>query len=228
MPSYRTPSALADNKFKMCNVMNYAFASVTGTGTLSLAVPANLTYIQAKAKTYNCKVFISVNGSTTDWKNMSATATGRNSFIKEIMNLVRSYSLDGVDIDWEYPSTSDGTDLLYTSFMKELSDSCHTNARYYLSTAVTSGKYVGAYTNAVKDELLKSNYVDFYNIMAYDDFNTSVAYKQHSDLSLAQTCLNYWINTRGLAAAKAVLGFRGMADHRVLHKPIQCLLIRVF
>ncbi|MBS1642929.1 MAG: hypothetical protein JST94_06760 [Bacteroidetes bacterium] len=207
MPSYRSPSALADNKYKMCNVINYAFASVTATGGLSLAVPTNLVAVQAKAKTYNCKTFISINGSTTDWRNMAATASGRTNFIIQIMNLVRSYSLDGVDIDWEFPSTSDGTDATYTSLMKELSDSCHTNSKYYLSTALTSGKYVGSYTNAIRDELLKSNYIDFYNIMAYDDFSTSVPYKQHSDYTLAQVCLNYWINTRGLSSSKTVLGF---------------------
>jgi chitinase len=42
--------------------------------------------------------------------------------------------------------------------------------------------------------------------MAYDDFNTSVPYKQHSDINLSQTCLNYWVTQRGMPASKAVLG----------------------
>lgn len=206
IPSYRDPSGIADNKYKMCNVINYAFASVTSAGGLTVAQPARLTAVQAKAKQYGAKILISINGSTTDWKNMAATASGRNGFIKQLMGIVRSNALDGVDIDWEYPSTADGTDLTYTSLMKELSDSCHTNGKYYLSTALTSGKYIGSYTNAIRDELLQSNYIDFYNIMAYDDFNTSVPYKQHSDYTLAQTCLNYWMGTRKIPAAKTVLG----------------------
>ena len=206
IPSYRTPSAIADVKYKMCNVINYAFASVTASGGLSLAVPANLTAIQAKAKSFGAKTFISINGAVTDWKNMSAAGSGRTAFISQVMNLVRSYQLDGVDIDWEYPSTTDGTDATYTSLIKELSDSCHSGSKYYLSTALTSGKYVGSYTNAIKDEILKGNYVDFFNIMAYDDFNTTVPYKQHSDYTLSQVCLNYWITTRGTPAAKTVLG----------------------
>ncbi|SKA10135.1 glycosyl hydrolase family 18 protein [Sediminibacterium ginsengisoli] len=206
IPSYRDPATIADNKYKMCNVINYAFASVTSTGGLSVAVPARLTAVQAKAKTYGAKIMISVNGSIADWKNMAATPAGRTSFVKLLMNTVRTYSLDGVDIDWEYPSTSDGTDITYTALMKELSDSCHTNAKYYVSTALTSGKYVGAYTNAIRDELLQSNYIDFYNIMAYDDFNTSVPYRQHSDYTLAQVCLNYWMNTRKIPSSRVVLG----------------------
>lgn len=207
LPSYRTPSAIADVKYKMCNVINYAFASVTTSGGLSLAVPSNLVIVQAKAKAYNAKTFISINGAAADWKNMASTSSGRTAFIVQIMNLVRTYSLDGVDIDWEYPSTSDGTDVMFTSLIKQLSDSCHTNSKYYLSTALTSGKYVGSNTNAIKDEILKGDYVDFFNIMAYDDFSTTTLYKQHSDYTLAQVCLNYWINTRGLSPAKTVLGF---------------------
>ena len=42
--------------------------------------------------------------------------------------------------------------------------------------------------------------------MAYDDFSTTIPFKHHSDLALAQTCLNYWVGTRGMPASKAVLG----------------------
>ncbi len=45
--------------------------------------------------------------------------------------------------------------------------------------------------------------------MAYDDFNTSVPYKQHSDMALANVCTNYWINTRGMPKSKFVLGLPG-------------------
>ncbi len=206
-PSYRDPSVMPDNKFRMCNVINYAFASVTSTGGINVLVPTNLTAVRTKAKTNGAKVFISVNGSTTDWKNMATTTAGRTSFITQLMQVVRNNSLDGVDIDWEFPTTSDGTDLTYTSLMKELSDSCHLGSKYYLTTAVTAGKYAGGIRDAVKSELWTGNYVDFFNIMAYDDFNTTVPYKQHSDLTLAQTCLNYWMTTRGMPASKTVLGF---------------------
>lgn len=206
IPSYRSASGIADNKFKMCNVINYAFASVTSTGDLSLAVPTNFTAVQAKAKTYGTKLFISINGATTDWKSMAGTAAGRTAFVKKAMNMARTYSLDGIDVDWEFPTTSDGSDAMYTALMKELSDSCHTNAKYYLSTALTAGRYTGGIRDAIKDEILHGSYIDFFNIMAYDDFNTTVPYKQHSDYALAQYCLNYWINTRGTPSSKVVLG----------------------
>lgn len=205
-PSYRDPAVIPDVKFRMCNVVNYAFASVTSSGGISVASPSVFTAVRTKAKANGAKVFISVNGSTTDWKNMAATAPGRTSFITQLMQVVRNNALDGVDIDWEFPSTSDGTDISFTALMKELSDSCHLGAKYYLTAAITAGKYAGGFRDAVKSELWTGNYVDFFNIMAYDDFSTTVPFKHHSDFALAQTCLNYWITTRGMPAAKAVLG----------------------
>jgi GH18 family chitinase len=205
-PSYRSVSAVSDTRFKMCNVVCYAFATVGNTGTLTLASPSTLTALATKAKSNGAKVLISLNGSTTDWKNMAGTATGRTNYIKQVMNIVRNYDLQGVDVDWEFPTTSDGSDVLYTALMKELSDSCHMDSKYYLTAAITAGKYAGGIRDAIKAELWTGNYVDFFNIMAYDDFNTTVPYKHHSDYALAQTCLNYWVTTRGIPASKVVLG----------------------
>lgn len=205
-PSYRDVTTIPDVKFRMCNVVNYAFATVTSTGGVSLASPSVLTAVAAKAKLNNAKVFISVNGATSDWKNMCASVGSRATFINQVMNIARTYQLDGVDVDWEFPTTSDGSDQLYTTLMKQVSDSCHVNGKYYLSAAITAGKYAGGIRDAISSVLWTGSYVDFFNIMAYDDFSTTVPYKQHSDYTLATTCLNYWIGTRGMPATKAVLG----------------------
>lgn len=205
-PSYRDPAAVPDQKFRMCNVINYAFGNITLSGSLSIASPGTFSSVISKAKANGAKIFLSISGNAADFKNMASGASGRNSFVREIMQALRTNQLDGVDIDWEYPRTDDGTDITYTAFMKELSDSCHTNARYYLSTAITSGKYAGAVRDAIRNELWTGGYVDFFNIMAYDDFSTTVAFRHHSDLALAQTSINYWVTTRGMPANKAVLG----------------------
>lgn len=204
MPDYRDPNAIPDVKFRMCNVINYAFASVNGSGVPIVLTPANLVTVAAKARANGAKVFISLNGTTTNWKNMASTVAGRTNFIHETMKIVRQYGLHGVDVDWEFPTTSDGTDITFTALMKEFSDSCHLNRKYYLTAALTAGKYAGSIRDAVKAELF--NYLDFMNIMAYDDFNTTVQFKHHSDMALANTCLNYWLNTRGMPPAKCVLG----------------------
>ncbi len=205
-PSYRDPALVPDQKFRMCNVINYAFGNITLSGSLSIAAPGTFSAVITKAKANNAKIFLSISGNPSDFRNMAAAASGRTNFVRDIMQALRTYQLDGVDIDWEYPRTDDGTDITYTAFMKELGDSCHTNARYYLSSAITSGKYAGAVRDAIRNELWTGNYVDFFNIMAYDDFSTTIAFRHHSDLALAQTAIDYWVKTRGMPAAKAVLG----------------------
>lgn len=207
-PSYRAVADVPDVKFRMTNVVVYAFFGVNSSGTLTVNSPNTLNDVLIKARANNAKVFVGINDGSgdgkTNFKNMAATATGRNNFVKDVMNKVRQYGFDGVDMDWEFPTTSDGTDGTFTAMMKELSDSLHRDARYYLSCAITAGKYAGGYRDAIRNELYP--YVDFFNVMAYDDFSTSVAYKHHSDYALAQTCLNYWLNTRQMPASKCVLG----------------------
>ncbi|MFM7671420.1 MAG: glycosyl hydrolase family 18 protein [Bacteroidota bacterium] len=207
-PSYRSVADVPDIKFRMTNVVVYAFFGVNSSGTLTVNSPTTLNDVLIKARANNAKVFVGINDGSgdgkTNFKNMAATAAGRNTFVKDVMNKVRQYGFDGVDMDWEFPSTSDGTDATFTAMMKELSDSLHRDARYYLSCAITAGKYAGGYRDAIRNELYP--YVDFFNVMAYDDFSTSTPYRQHSDYTLAQTCLNYWLNTRQMPAAKCVLG----------------------
>ena len=209
VPSYRSITSMPDVKFRMTNVVVYAFYAVNSSGTLTAptAPSSTLSAVATKARANNAKIFLGINdGAAGNFKNMAATATGRNNFIKDVMNTVRANNLDGVDMDWEFPSTSDGTDATFTLLMKELSDSLHRDARYYLSCAITAGKYAGGFRDAIRNEIFP--YVDFFNVMAYDDFTTDPLqlYRHHSDYTLATVCLNYWLNTRGMPAAKCVLG----------------------
>ena len=209
-PSYRNLAEVPDVKFRMTNVVVYAFYAVNASGTLSApsSPAATLSAVATKSRTNNAKIFLGINDGSGDgktyFKNMAATAAGRNNFIKDVMNTVRQNNLDGVDMDWEFPTTTDGTDASFTALMKELSDSLHRDAKYYLSAAITPGKYAGGNRDAIRNEIF--SYVDIFNVMAYDDFNTTVPYKHHSDYTLATVCLNYWLTTRGMPASKCVLG----------------------
>lgn len=206
IPSYRSLSDVPDVKFRMCNVVNYAFFSVNSSGTLSASNAAFAQQVVAKAHANNAKVMLSINESSTgNFKNMAASQAGRTNFIADVMNNLRTYGFDGVDIDWEFPSTLDGTSTTFTALMKELADSCHRDAKYYLTAAITAGKYSGSYRDAITTEVFA--YADWFNIMAYDDFTTDPLqqYRQHSDYTLASVCINYWRN-KGMPMAKTVLG----------------------
>ena len=206
-PYYRSVTAIPDTKFKMTNVVNYAFYTVTGASGVTLNSPSTFTAVIAKAKLNSAKIFMSVNGASADFKTSTSTATARTTLIKAIMDNVRSYVLDGVDIDWEFPSTSDGSHTLFTALMKELSDSLHTNGKYYLTAAITPGKYAGSIRDGIETAVF--GYADWFNIMVYDDFSTTVPYKHHSDIALVNSCMNYWLTARAMPASKFVLGLPG-------------------
>lgn len=210
-PSYRIVANVPDVKFRMCNVVNYAFARLNALGGLTVEKPDTLIKLRDKAKAQSAKVFISISGLDADFTTTASTPIGRTSLVTQCMNIVRQYNLDGVDMDWEFPKTSNGTDITYTALMKQLSDSCHTNSKYYLTAAITAGKYAGSIRDGISTELLLGSYVDWFNIMSYDDFNTDPLYPyiHHTPLALSTTSFNYWITTRGMPASKAVLGIAG-------------------
>jgi chitinase len=51
-------------------------------------------------------------GTTDEFAEMASTKTSRTAFITHVMGLVKEYDFDGVDIDWEYPSTHTDADKL--------------------------------------------------------------------------------------------------------------------
>ena len=128
-PSYRSLADVPDIKFRMTNVVVYAFYQVNAAGSLAApgAATATLAAVATKAKTNNAKILLGINDGSgdgkTNFKNMASSALGRTNFIRDVMNAVRVNQLDGVDVDWEFPTTSDGTDVTFTSLMQELSDS---------------------------------------------------------------------------------------------------------
>ncbi len=206
-PSYRNPASIPDVKFRMTNVVNYAFFTVTPAAGLTLNSPSTFTAVVAKAKANGAKVFMSINGSTADFEAATNSAGGRNTLIKNIMNNVRQYLLDGVDMDWEFPSAANASASQFTALMKELSDSCHLNKKYYLTAAITPGKYAGSFRDGIETAVF--GYVDWFNVMVYDDFSTTVPYKHHADMAFANVSMNYWLTTRGMPASKFVMGLPG-------------------
>lgn len=202
-PSYRTVAEYPDQMFKMCNVVNYAFSEITSGSTITAPSAIKFDSVRSKAKANGAKIFLSVNATAANFM-LLRDATRRNTLVKDIMGKARSLNLDGIDMDYEYPRTTDGTDTVFALLMKELSDSLHTDGKYYLSTAITPGRYAGAVRDGLKNEVFA--YADFFNVMVYDDFSTSVPYKHHSNMDLVNYCTNYWINTRGMPKEKFVLG----------------------
>lgn len=182
----------------------YAFAIPDSNGNIiSMDNGAKLQSIVSYSHARGIKVSIAVggwsyNGAELDgtFEVLAANASARTNLVTKLMALVAQYSLDGVDVDWEYPDAGTSSADHYTLLMGELSTALKAKGKL-LSAAVCASGWAG---NAVSTDVM--NKVDFLNIMAYD----GDAGAGHSPMSYATGALDFWITQRGLPAAKANLG----------------------
>jgi chitinase len=64
-----------------------------------------------KQKNRNLKVMLSIGGWTYTNTNkhmdpVGASATAMTTFVNSCVNMIKNYGFDGIDIDWEYPQTT--------------------------------------------------------------------------------------------------------------------------
>ncbi|MDF2191540.1 glycoside hydrolase family 18 protein [Paraflavitalea sp. CAU 1676] len=203
---FRKPALIPNSKLKQCNVINWSSARLLKNNKLFIKHPENLKAFVAKSQAANCKILLSITGYHQHFKTMAGSASSRRSCIQQIMDLLRSYDLNGVDIDWEFPSRRDKTDSLFSLFLQELSDSCHTRGSYYLSCAITPGVNGGRRSSAINQQFLHGDAVDWFNIMIYDAFSVSRPHVQHSTAAMAKESYLYWMRVRKMKKEKCVVG----------------------
>lgn len=205
MPSYRDPATINPSKYKMITHLFYAFlepADIADGSLKGLSQPMRFGTVSANAKANKVKFGISIYGAKTVLENIAKSATARTKFVTGIVDFAKRNNLDGVDMDWEYPTTESADN--YNLLMRELSTELH-KANKFLSAAVTPAVYAGNIRDGIKSEIYP--YIDFFNIMQYDgqnwdkdDPNQQATYK----MSVYST--DFWLNTKGLPKNKAVLG----------------------
>jgi chitinase len=191
-------SGVTSTQWDKITHVNYAFLN-PNDGQTAAQVPNHplLESLVATAHEKGKKVFLSV-GGWTDQNNSAFEAAGIDTtsaatFAANLTAIADSFVLDGIDVDWEWPSTSDGTDQKYANVMDAVCAAMHARNRQ-CSTAVgaTGASGIPSATFA---------YVDWFNIMVYD-LGTGA---EHSPYSGAVAAFDYWAN-RGLTSAKTNLG----------------------
>jgi len=177
--------------------LNYSFLLPNSDGSVqAIDNPSKLQSLVSTSHGNGVKVLISVggwmNGDPSPFVNLSGNGTARANFVNNLVNFVNQYGLDGVDIDWEVP-TSD-TSTLYGTLMSDLARAMHSRGKLLTSAVTASGGGADPIPGSI------FNLVDWLNIMDYDQNNFD-----HSTYASAVTALDYW-NGRGLPPSKAVLG----------------------
>lgn len=135
------------------------------------------------------------------FRTIANNATKRQTFATNIANWVNGGNpagvvLDGVDIDWEWPGSSDGA--AFTNLMSAVRTALdNINPAFELSADV----FPSIWNNeGIKTDVYQ--YVDHFNIMCYDYDNQA----NHSTYQEAVNSVNYWTTTRSLSADKICLG----------------------
>ena len=149
--------------------INYAFAHIKNDfESLDIKKEERLAKIAALKKTNpDLKVLLSVGGwGAGNFSEMAADETHRKNFCQNCLNAVNKHNLDGIDLDWEYPTSSSAGISSSPNDTKNfnllLADLRAVLGKDKLLTMASSAnaKYV--------DFKTAMQYLDFVNIMTYD------------------------------------------------------------
>ncbi len=140
--------------------------------------------VQERAKHPDLKVMIACGGwGSRGFSDMASTPENRTKFVNSTIAFIKKYDLDGVDMDWEYPTIpSVGTKARpedkqnFTLLMRELRTEMDKLDRpQTLSFAAAGWK---AYYDYIEVEEI-NQIVDFYNVMTYDLVIAAFPYTGH-------------------------------------------------
>jgi chitinase len=181
----------------------YAFASPTKDGSSNpIEHEEKLYRVMALAHAAGTKVLLSFGGGGEGDADalacVSADPRLTDAFAGRLLDLISRYNLDGIDVDWEFPTGETAVD--FASFIHTIAGKLHAEGKS-LSVAVSADAVHGRY---YLDGIIED--ADFLNIMAYDDGFGEPPGKNHSSYSLAKSSLDYWIGARSTPRSKAILG----------------------
>jgi chitinase len=158
--------------------INFAFARIDAAGKVGFENPGSATtsmktLVALKKQNPQLKILVSVGGWMAEgFSDAALTDASRKAFARSAVELLRQHSLDGIDLDWEYPGQGvagikfraedkHNFTLLLKTVREEL------GSRYLLTIASADREY---FDHTEMDKL--HVYLDWINVMSYDFFNS--------------------------------------------------------
>lgn len=233
---------IADLPIDNIKTINYSFFTVASNGTVgypliagapqpdatALAGIAALTALKTSGKVFNLSMSLGGGGNSANFASAVASAN-RPAFVTSILAMLGTHTVfNGVDIDWEYPATTqEEADLV--SFITLLRQQLNSSGRagFKISIALTAN-----HNNILASISTIGTLVDKIYLMTYDfadgawpgnttTVHAAALYKSGPSQFSADTAVQAYL-TAGVAAAKlhiGVAGFsRGFANTNGLHQ----------
>lgn len=161
-------SDVMPDPFVMTHI-NYAFGHVNESfNGVNISNPERLKKISAlKIINPDLKVMLSIGGwGSGRFSEMAENPTYRKSFAKDCARIMKEFNLDGIDIDWEYPtnggagiSESAADTYNYTLLMRDLRKALGKKALLTLASS-SSARFID-FPSIIP-------YISFVNVMSYD------------------------------------------------------------
>lgn len=226
---------------RLCSHLMYAFVKIDANLNIFPTEPndlrGNYEAFNGLKEGYDTVTMLSVGGQLNaeiGFQLASASDESRKTFARNIIDYVRKYNFDGIDIDWEYPRADEKHQftLLLKVLWEAIADEAETTKkkRLLLSAAVGVGRR-RVDTSYEVTEIVK--YLDFLNVMTYDfhgSWNRITGFKSplfsrksnlRFDPQLSQEwAINYWIE-KGAPRDKLVLGLTAAGNTYTLSDPNQ-------
>lgn len=103
---WEVPSNIAWNKIDHAI---YSFAEPNSKGQLQSFSSSSLSKVIKEAHAHGVGVSIAVGGWTgSKYFSHLVDSAHRAGFVNNLVNMVKHYNLDGINIDWEFPNSADG------------------------------------------------------------------------------------------------------------------------
>ena len=191
MYAYHGMHQYTEYELKYVDIINHAFALINKNTFKVDTTDIDRTAADlVRAHSYGIRVCMSIGGWGADGFSQScASEENRAIFIASIIEAVQKYGYDGVDLDWEYPTSGQSAGIVssskdkanFTALCRELRAALdEVDPKLLLTAAVASGTRYYDIKNV-------DQYLNYWNLMTYDFSSKSSGSTVRYDEGLSDT-----------------------------------------
>jgi len=182
------------------------------------------------------KTLIAIGGWNMDqslFTQVASTSSSRLKFANSIVDFIQLYNFDGIDLDWEYPVTRQGSVEDYTNYVLlcesirlALDEASITNNRqqqgdeYLLTMAIPINPQKLQQGYNLRE---LSKYIHWFHLMSYDINGAwNEVTGSNTDMEYIITTIEHSILNNGISASQLVFGMASYGRSMILQSPTEC------